>query len=869
MSKFSTQRLTPGSFNEGGPARRLAAATRAVMEPVEARMMMSASLSSVATQQIATISAKYETDPTAHSGDSANDSAVWVDTENSSRSTIIGTDKLGALNVYDLTGNQIQTITDAAYNNVDVRGDLVAATNITTNTISFFQVDASTRKLVNVTGGTNKLSIGGRVNGLAMYYNYETEITYAFVSNKTGGVEQFELSVVNNKTVATSVRTLSLGSGVEGMVVDDATDSLYVAQEQVGIWKYGAQPTDSDVRVQIDGVGSKGHITADVEGLAIYKASNGQGYLIASSQGSSDYVVYDRKSGAYVTRFKIRNNGGDIDGTSNTSGIEVVNFNLGGQLSEGAFIVQDGANDAQESNSNFKIVSWGDIARAQGIPLVIDSSQNPDPEPNPSSETPDGTPTGSTFGISRVVLYDVRTGREIMELKQGSVIDLSQVQGAQLNVKALTIGQVGSVVFGLDGNPNYRTENVEPYALASDLGTWSPKVGSHQLTVKTYGAGVVGGSVGGGKSFTFTVVQGDTSADTAPAAPSTLTAHQLGSDEVQLSWASFDGLATGFKIYRSLNGSTYTQVATVGGSARAYTDTNVNANTKYYYQVAGYNSVGTSSRSNTASDTTGSTTVVPPPDYPLSDEIPTPQNTGPDRSKSFKTVGGFVAKSNTVYENLKINGMIDARNTTGVIIRNCIINGGRTSGGGGVAYSVRCDGANKLVVENCEMSYFASAAIFGSGFKAIGNYVHHSGGDGFKPTTDAVIQGNYVSHLGYAAPDAHADGVQIRDGHDITIVANFFDMPNNITNTRANAALFVQGSNEGSYNITYEGNWARGGNFTIRAYSDNGDASSIKIVNNFFWKGYSRFGLGNNEDGVIWSGNKIADTLANALESIK
>jgi len=41
-------------------------------------------------------------------------------------------------------------------------------------------------------------------------------------------------------------------------------------------------------------MGEDGHLTADVEGMAIYRGANGAGYLIVSSQGSSEFMVYER-----------------------------------------------------------------------------------------------------------------------------------------------------------------------------------------------------------------------------------------------------------------------------------------------------------------------------------------------------------------------------------------------------------------------------------------------------------------------------------------------------------------------------------------------------------------------------------------------
>jgi myo-inositol-hexaphosphate 3-phosphohydrolase len=74
------------------------------------------------------VSSDGETVPTAHAGDTADDPAIWVNRADPARSLIVGSDKLGALETYDLAGNRVQRITDRVpfWGNVDVRGDLVA-----------------------------------------------------------------------------------------------------------------------------------------------------------------------------------------------------------------------------------------------------------------------------------------------------------------------------------------------------------------------------------------------------------------------------------------------------------------------------------------------------------------------------------------------------------------------------------------------------------------------------------------------------------------------------------------------------------------------------------------------------------------------
>ena len=72
------------------------------------------------------------------------------------------------------------------------------------------------------------------------------------------------------------MRQFSVGSTTEGCVADDEVGHFYVAEEDVAIWKYGAEPGAGTSRTKVDGAGG-GRLTADIEGLAIYYASNGTG----------------------------------------------------------------------------------------------------------------------------------------------------------------------------------------------------------------------------------------------------------------------------------------------------------------------------------------------------------------------------------------------------------------------------------------------------------------------------------------------------------------------------------------------------------------------------------------------------------------
>jgi hypothetical protein len=99
--------------------------------------------------------------------------------------------------------------------------------------------------------------------------------------------------------------------------------------------------------------------------------------------------------------------------------------------------------------------------------------------------------------------------------------------------------------------------------------------------------------------------------ETVPAAPASLSANPDSSSRITVRWTDRSDNETGFRLERSGNGSDFTQIATLGRNATAYSDTGLTANKTYYYRVRAYNSVGNSSYSNTGSATTSGDEAPP------------------------------------------------------------------------------------------------------------------------------------------------------------------------------------------------------------------------------------------------------------------
>ena len=70
------------------------------------------------------------------------------------------------------------------------------------------------------------------------------------------------------------------------------------------------------------------------------------------------------------------------------------------------------------------------------------------------------------------------------------------------------------------------------------------------------------------------------------------------SAELRLSWRDNSSNESGFKIERSTDGVSFSQIATVGRNARSYVDSGLQDSTRYWYKVRAFNSAGNSGYTN-------------------------------------------------------------------------------------------------------------------------------------------------------------------------------------------------------------------------------------------------------------------------------
>ena len=317
----------------------------------------------VATPAVPTVAASAETDPVDTAADAADDPAIWRNPRDPAKSLVIGTDKKAGIHVYDLTGKRVSFTAAARLNNVDLRdlgGRVIVAASdradVTQGHVALFTLDTAAARLVPM---GRYPSGAGEAYGMCLWRRATDGALFGFVVMKDGRIDQVAIDLAAPTPKVTTVRSMKLGTQAEGCVVDDRTGLLYVAEEDVGLWRFAADPaapTTATAIAQVDGR----TLVADAEGLALAPRGRTGGYLVVSSQGDNAYTLYRLPGVTYAGRFRI--GGGAIGGTSDTDGIELALGNFGPDYPAGLFIAQDG--DNAPATQNFKYVSWAKVLRA-------------------------------------------------------------------------------------------------------------------------------------------------------------------------------------------------------------------------------------------------------------------------------------------------------------------------------------------------------------------------------------------------------------------------------------------------------------------------------------------------------------------------
>lgn len=325
----------------------------------------------------APVRATLETPSVGTTGDdAADDPAIWASAtpvmfgDRPIRGFVAGTDKKAGLYIYGLDGAVLQFLPEGRLNNVDLVDGVVingrpqvvlGASDRTVGRagVALYRFDPSA-------GAGSEVAVWGHIpTDVVEPYGFcmvrrGTEV-HAILLGHEGELRQYRLAAgAGTEPVAREMRRAEVGSISEGCAADPESDSLYVGEEGVGVWRYRLDPSSGAARTLLQGVAAD-VLVADVEGLTILEDRDAR-YLIASSQGDSTFAVWriDGQEPAFVGRFVVVE--GAVDRVTGTDGLDALGGPVGDAFPEGLVVVQDDVND--RGTQNFKFIDWREIRAA-------------------------------------------------------------------------------------------------------------------------------------------------------------------------------------------------------------------------------------------------------------------------------------------------------------------------------------------------------------------------------------------------------------------------------------------------------------------------------------------------------------------------
>lgn len=287
-----------------------------------------------------------------------DDPAIWVNPKNPSESIIFGTDKEtnGGIYAFDLNGKIIKSKTIKNLkrpNNVDLAYDFKINDTSTIAILAFAEREKQQIRIYSVpdmkpldNGGIKVFTDEAKPNyklpmGIAFYHSPIDKKMYAIVGRKEGPKQdylyQYELQAVNNQIKAVLARKFGSFSGkkeIEAIAVDAENGFIYYSDEEFGVHKYYAEPSKGNKEVSLFG---QDKFQTDIEGIAIAKTSEKDGYILISDQQKGTFNVFDRRTNQFIKAIDLT--------TVETDGCDVTTSSLGSKFPSGIFVAM---NDSKE-----------------------------------------------------------------------------------------------------------------------------------------------------------------------------------------------------------------------------------------------------------------------------------------------------------------------------------------------------------------------------------------------------------------------------------------------------------------------------------------------------------------------------------------
>ncbi|WP_428244279.1 phytase [Gynuella sp.] len=246
-----------------------------------------------------------------HSFEDIADSAYWRAADGRAEGYLIASLEGDGLAVFNQTGALVQRDERFEVLGADVRYgfrprmqypamDIVAVGLPEQHAFGFYRVAPDPSAPLQFLGQINTDST---VEGVCLYQNVTTGEVIVTGFTEEGSIVQYKLDydgqhiisrVRDDKGVPIPVRVTPVGGKLSSCVADDETATLFIAEQNVGIWSYGADAENVKDRYLIDVALPLGHIE-EIENMDLVYQPDGKGLLVVADEGQG-FLVYDRQN---------------------------------------------------------------------------------------------------------------------------------------------------------------------------------------------------------------------------------------------------------------------------------------------------------------------------------------------------------------------------------------------------------------------------------------------------------------------------------------------------------------------------------------------------------------------------------------------
>lgn len=303
-------------------------------------------------------------------------SALWVDPQVPGDSLVLAAAEIGGVVAHTLDGRTAAVIRGPNAAHVVVvpdvvrdgeRAPLVVVYDLNGSEIIAHRLDRDPLRLRPVT--SQPILIEDEVTGLCHYRSRLSGSDYLYAVTDRGYIFHYELYDTGEGIGGRLLRTIPSGKGSGFCAVDPRDGTLYVSEEETGVWGLDAEPERDTTRRALDLRAPFGALGDDLKGVAVYQADADTSYLVVSDAAEARLAIRRLPGGGDVGAVS-------VEGAGEAEGMVASAAALGPEFPAGLLAI---ANEGDEG-SDLVLVDWRVVADGLGLTVAAgDAPASPQP----------------------------------------------------------------------------------------------------------------------------------------------------------------------------------------------------------------------------------------------------------------------------------------------------------------------------------------------------------------------------------------------------------------------------------------------------------------------------------------------------------